>query len=142
MAGPCQCREPVECGNCAERCGPLKDIGLRPCCRCDESTSCFPSDARLSLENGKSITMVELKRGDRVKTGKVNIVYSVSDPGGQGRHPEPVKISHKKLGHCVQRFTFHVSWPPSPKFHEPAIVITKHIEVYRNELFSFQSFSC
>ena len=33
-----------------------------------------PSDARLSLENGKTITMMDLKRGDRVKTGKLNIL--------------------------------------------------------------------
>ena len=35
------------------------------CCGCD----CFPSTARVSLEKGESVTMAELKIGDRVKTG-------------------------------------------------------------------------
>ena len=37
------------------------------------SISCFPSNARLLLENEKSVTMLELKVGDRVQTGeKIN----------------------------------------------------------------------
>ena len=37
------------------------------CCWC---RSCFPAAARVSLESGETITMTELKRGDRVKTGQ------------------------------------------------------------------------
>ena len=39
------------------------------CCKCD-SSSCFPSASKVSLESGKSVTMFELQLGDRVKTGK------------------------------------------------------------------------
>ena len=35
--------------------------------------ACFPATARLTLENGKSITMSELQIGDKVQTG-INIV--------------------------------------------------------------------
>ena len=35
--------------------------------------ACFPATARLTLENGKSITMSELQTGDKVQTG-INIV--------------------------------------------------------------------
>ena len=31
--------------------------------------TCFPSDAKLTLKNGKSVKMSELKRGDKVQTG-------------------------------------------------------------------------
>ena len=34
-----------------------------------ESENCFPSSARVLLENGKSVTMSELQIGDRVQTG-------------------------------------------------------------------------
>ena len=37
---------------------------------------CFPSSARVILENGKSVTMSELQIGDRVQTGK----YMANDP--------------------------------------------------------------
>ena len=37
----------------------------KQCCGCD----CFPAAARVSLGNGKSTTMSELKIGDRVQTG-------------------------------------------------------------------------
>ena len=40
--------------------------GQRRCKHCGE---CFPATARLSLENGKSVTMSELRVGDRVQTG-------------------------------------------------------------------------
>ena len=32
-------------------------------------SACFPSIARVNLENGKVVTMSELKTGDRVQTG-------------------------------------------------------------------------
>ena len=32
--------------------------------------SCFPSTARVTLENGKSVTMSELRKGDKVEAGK------------------------------------------------------------------------
>ena len=34
-----------------------------------EQTGCFPSTARVHLENGKVVTMSELQVGDRVQTG-------------------------------------------------------------------------
>ena len=34
---------------------------------------CFPSSARLQLENGKSVTMSELQVGDQVQTGTENV---------------------------------------------------------------------
>ena len=35
-----------------------------------QSSGCFPSVARVSLENGKSVSMSELQKGDRVQTGR------------------------------------------------------------------------
>ena len=42
--------------------------------RCKSSCDggCFPGTARLTLENGKSITMSELQIGDKVQTGIVS----------------------------------------------------------------------
>ena len=37
----------------------------RLCCKCH----CFPATARLTLDNGKSVMMSELQKGDRVQTG-------------------------------------------------------------------------
>ena len=37
---------------------------------------CFPSTARATLENGKSVTMSELETGDKVQTGR-NISFSL-----------------------------------------------------------------
>ena len=34
-----------------------------------ESSGCFPSMAKVMLENGKSVIMSELQIGDKVKTG-------------------------------------------------------------------------
>ena len=34
------------------------------------SEGCFPSEAKVSLENGKSVTMSELQIGDKVKIGR------------------------------------------------------------------------
>ena len=42
--------------------------GVRRCKNCGGG-GCFPGTARVSLENGKSITMAELRVGDRVRTG-------------------------------------------------------------------------
>ena len=36
---------------------------------------CFPSEARVSLENGKSVSMSELQIGDKVQTGRNNFAY-------------------------------------------------------------------
>ena len=44
-----------ECGNC----------GFDKCCGC-----CFSSTAEISVANGRSIKMSELKKGDRVKSGR------------------------------------------------------------------------
>ena len=38
------------------------------CCDCKDP--CFPSTARASLENGRSVTMAELQIGDKVQTGR------------------------------------------------------------------------
>ena len=35
---------------------------------------CFPSTTRVTLENGKSVTVSELQIGDKVQTGK-DIIY-------------------------------------------------------------------
>ena len=35
----------------------------------DSPDSCFPSHAKVNLENGKSLTMSELQVGDKIKTG-------------------------------------------------------------------------
>ena len=40
------------------------------CCTCENHTpKCFPSAARVSLENGKLVKIAELQTGDRVQTG-------------------------------------------------------------------------
>ena len=36
---------------------------------CSVRRSCFPSTAKINLENGKSVRMAELQVGDRVQTG-------------------------------------------------------------------------
>ena len=56
---PCSCEQQNKC-QCHD------DHGRVYCCECG---SCFPSTARVSLENGKSLTMSELQTGDRVQTG-------------------------------------------------------------------------
>ena len=38
--------------------------------------NCFPSTARVSLENGKSVTMSALYVGDKVKTGMKSVTLS------------------------------------------------------------------
>ena len=53
-----------ECGSC-----PVSFFGkvvTSYCCIC----RCFPGKARVSLENGNSLTMSELQVGDKVQTGK------------------------------------------------------------------------
>ena len=42
------------------------------CCSCDsdDSSDCFPSSARLSLGDGQSVLMSDLKIGDKVQTGE------------------------------------------------------------------------
>ena len=44
------------------------------CCQCrppppPKSSSCFPSFAKVMIENGKMITMSDLQLGDRLETG-------------------------------------------------------------------------
>ena len=62
---PCQCViEFVELGG----------VTASPsCCKCDAEPGCFPSEARVSLENGKILTMNDLHVGDKVQAGKVNV---------------------------------------------------------------------
>ena len=68
---------------CAKVCVRDFDIpALDSCCECSPIT-CFPSRARVSLENGETVTMADLKRGDRIKTSKykysedININYNI-----------------------------------------------------------------
>ena len=56
----------------------------RGCCwdaeyndECDKSESCFPSSAKVPLEDGKLVSMAELHVGDRLKTGKKKSVTMV-----------------------------------------------------------------
>ena len=76
--GTCKIDSLTYCCACGCRCGTcfidpsLADL-LTPqgfhgavCCHC----KCFPSIARVSLENGKSKTMTELQIGDKVQTGR------------------------------------------------------------------------
>ena len=58
---PCNC----DCGRCAFGV-TIYDI-VPSCCPC---APCFPGEASVSLENGKSLTMSELQIGDKVQTGK------------------------------------------------------------------------
>ena len=46
------------------------------------SENCFPSSARLMLESGKSVTMSELKIGDRIETGEqiLSLNFKVCKP--------------------------------------------------------------
>ena len=76
----------VQCKACNCNCGQHYDsksklIECKTCyceehnlCECDtgccQCGNCFPSTARVSLENGKVKTMSELNVGDRVQTGK------------------------------------------------------------------------
>ena len=49
----------------------------KECCLPDDDCydpGCFPSMARVSLENGKSATMSELRVGDKVQTGKKKFI--------------------------------------------------------------------
>ena len=39
-----------------------------------ECCDCFPASAKVSLENGKSVTMSELQMGDAVKSGELIFV--------------------------------------------------------------------
>ena len=59
LCKPCGCK----CGMCESREGTLN------CCTCTGKKTCFPSSARVSLENGKTVRMSELQIGDRVQTG-------------------------------------------------------------------------
>ena len=42
-------------------------------------STCFPSAARVTLENGQSVTMSQLQVGDRVQTGKlwINVSHNI-----------------------------------------------------------------
>ena len=64
---------------CDHGCEETCDHAPAECCRC-KGTKCFPAMARVSLENGVMATMVELKRGDRVKTGKIEPQFKTLQP--------------------------------------------------------------
>ena len=78
FAGCCPCNCP--CSVCP---GQITYINYR-CCTCsppssssDSGEGCFPSFAKVNLENGKSVTMSELQVGDRVQTG-IDVWYTPS----------------------------------------------------------------
>ena len=50
--------------------------GTYCCKKCDD---CFPASARLSLENGDSVLMNELKVGDKVQTGEIHYFWKDCD---------------------------------------------------------------
>ena len=50
--------------NCDDQCG---NCGFDKCCGC-----CFSSIAEISLVNGRSVKMSELKKGDRIRSGRDN----------------------------------------------------------------------
>ena len=59
------------CAACNCPCGTeFDEHGWQWCVACVRR--CFPASARLTLENGDSVTMSELQTGDRVQTG-INI---------------------------------------------------------------------
>ena len=72
------------CGHCHCKCGtyrisPSFALLLAPngftSVKCKRCAGCFPSKSRVSLENGKSVTMAELQTGDRIQAGE-QIHYS------------------------------------------------------------------
>ena len=64
-----------ECEENGCKCVELRD-GQWHCCDCHR---CFPSTARVSYENGKSVTMFELQIGDRVQTGIKSVKISTKN---------------------------------------------------------------
>ena len=42
-----------------------------------KTPTCFPSAAKVTLKNGKLVTMSELKIGDKVQTGNKEIKFSL-----------------------------------------------------------------
>ena len=64
-------REPIKKCQCEERVFPLPKT--THCCECGPKPSppkCFPAAARTKLENGRSVSMLDLQIGDKVQTGK------------------------------------------------------------------------
>ena len=59
-----------ECrANCGQPyCEYNRDLNIYECC------DCFPASAKVSLENGKSVTMSELQIGDAVKSGELTFI--------------------------------------------------------------------
>ena len=70
-AGTCDCG--CQCGHC--RSIAWNSNRHYECCNCPPppppppSSACFPSFARVILDNGKWISMSELQPGDKVQTG-------------------------------------------------------------------------
>ena len=46
---------------------------------------CFPAASKVSLENGKSVTMSELQVADKVKTGKALAVFLIFENHGENK---------------------------------------------------------
>ena len=55
-----------------QSCPTCCPYGSGPACSC-APCECFPSDAKVSLENGISVKMSALKVGDKVQTGMSNM---------------------------------------------------------------------
>ena len=87
---PCGCtcgfvygEEPIVIGckicDCPKGCDTCYDTAFKKfhcCVGC--VLQCFPSTARVSLENGESVSMSELQKGDRVQTGNhISLPYGL-----------------------------------------------------------------
>ena len=87
---PSQCPGDFFCDHCP--CGTSEDgDGVCICAECPTTTpppttsppptpapsggGCFPSSAKVKLQNGKSVTMAELQVGDKVQTGTCILHY-------------------------------------------------------------------
>ena len=96
-----------ECGFCGTEDNPS-------CCSC---TTCFPSTGRVSLENGKSVAISELRNGDRVKTGiyiwnylfKAKLAINVLSKIHSLRIPKVKTVKNPSF--VVLHCTFTLYWP-------------------------------
>ena len=60
--------------------------------------NCFPASAKVSLKNGKSVTMSKLQKGDAVKSGKLTIIQKGFSRPIKG--PQ-FKLLTEKVPQCV-----------------------------------------
>ena len=48
---------------------------VEACCNCPVSTLCFPATATVNLANGTSTNMSQLRKGDKVQTGRFSSFF-------------------------------------------------------------------